>query len=296
MRIILTGAGGQVGRELKRLLPSQGELIPLGRQDLDLGDPQSLQAAIRNLAPDLVVNAAAYTAVDRAETEPAMAALVNTQAPLILAQECQRQGAGLIHISTDYVFDGSQGRPYQESDSPAPLGVYGHSKWEGEKAIQAHCDHYCILRTAWVYGTLGRSNFVKTMLKLGRERSRVQVVWDQIGAPTWSRDLAVSIRDFIPYFHPGRSGIYHFTNSGVASWYDFAVAIFAEARRLGIPLALEEVVPIPTTDYPTAAKRPAYSVLDWGKLAQVLGNYPPPWRTSLRLMLEELSTREDDLS
>jgi dTDP-4-dehydrorhamnose reductase len=196
--------------------------------------------------------------------------------------------AGIIHISTDYVFDGSQSQPYRETDPTQPLGAYGLSKQKGEAAVQAACPNHMIVRTAWVYGVQGKGNFVKTMLRLGKEREELRVVADQIGSPTWAKDLAGAIAQYATKLTPETAGIYHYTNSGVCSWYDFAVAIFEEARLLGFPLKIERVVPITTADYPTPARRPAFSVLSLQKTNALLGTIPPHWRDSLRAMLKEL--------
>jgi dTDP-4-dehydrorhamnose reductase len=237
--------------------------------------------------PELVINAAAYTAVDKAESEPEITKATNAIAPGILAKEAQKMGVPLIHISTDYVFDGSQSRPYLDTDTTNPLGVYGQSKLAGEQAIRENCNLHIILRTAWVYGVGGKGNFVKTMLKLGAEREEIRVVADQVGSPTWTGDLASAIAQLLPQLNPEITGTYHYTNSGVASWYDFAVAIFEEAKPLGFPLKVQRIIPITTADYPTPARRPAYSVLYCGKIAAVLGTHPPHWRQALRQMLAE---------
>lgn len=296
-QILLIGQDGQVGRDLVRPLSALGTVIAVGRQQLDLAQPDQLQAAIQDLEPDLIVNAAAYTAVDRAETESELAFTVNAAAPKQMALAAQSRRIPLIHISTDYVFDGSKSSPYLETDATNPLGVYGASKLAGEQEIQqVQAQHpefqYAILRTAWVYGAQGKGNFVKTMLRLGAERPEVRVVDDQIGTPTWSGDIARTIATLAQRFLAAdsaspQSGIYHFTNSGAASWYDFAVAIFEEAKSLGLPLTLERVVPITTPEYPTPTQRPAYSVLSNQKIKAIQGP-APQWRQSLRQMLTEL--------
>ena len=206
-------------------------------------------------------------------------------APGILAEECEKLGATLIHISTDYVFDGTKSSPYLETDPTNPLGVYGRSKLIGEEAIRQGSERYFIIRTAWVYGNGGKGNFVKTMLRLGKDREELRVVYDQVGSPTWTGDLAAAIVQMIPQAQPEKFGTYQYTNSGVCSWYDFAIAIFEEAKQLGFPLKVQRVVPITTPEYPTPAKRPAYSVLSPAKLSALLGNYPPHWRQGLRQML-----------
>jgi dTDP-4-dehydrorhamnose reductase len=284
--ILILGSNGQVGQELQQILAPQHKIIPLARPDLDLTQPDSLRQIIRDIQPQIIINAAAYTAVDKAETEPELATAVNATAPEIIAQESQKLGSFLIHISTDYVFDGQQSRPYQETDVTNPLSVYGKTKLAGEIAIQQTHPHHIILRTAWVYGSFGKSNFVKTMLRLGKERPEIRVVTDQIGSPTWAYDIADVIAQIIPQLTPEIADTYHYTNSGVISWYDFAVAIFEEAQQLGFPLTVQNIVPITTAEYPTLARRPAYAVLACGKISQVLGTYPPHWRQRLRLMLK----------
>lgn len=288
-KILLIGSNGQVGQELERILTPRGNLTAVARPQVDLTQPETITSIIRSVQPQIIINAAAYTAVDKAETETELATIINEKAPLILAQEAEKLGAFLIHISTDYVFDGKNNLPYQESDATNPLGFYGKSKLAGEQAIINNCPYYFILRTAWVYGNLGKSNFVKTMLRLGSDRPEVRVVADQIGSPTWAKDIATTISKITDKISTDTIGIYHYTNSGVASWYDFAVTIFEEAKKLNIPLAIERVIPITTPDYPTPAQRPAYSVLACQKISRLLETYPPHWRQSLVKMLEEFA-------
>ncbi|MGF2038272.1 MAG: dTDP-4-dehydrorhamnose reductase [Nostoc sp. CmiVER01] len=289
--ILLIGSNGQVGKELQQILPYYGNIISVERPTVDLAQPDTLCNVIRSKQPQIIINAAAYTAVDKAESEPELASAINAIAPLIIAQESQKLGAFLIHISTDYVFDGNQYRPYQETDATNPLSIYGKTKLAGEEAIQETYAHHLILRTAWVYGTFGKSNFVKTMLRLGAERQEIRVVADQIGSPTWAQDIATVIAQLIPRLTPEISGKYHYTNSGIASWYDFAVAIFEEAQQLGFPLKVERIVPITTAEYPTPARRPAYSVLACEKISAILETYPPHWRQRLRQMLRDLKIK-----
>ncbi|MEH2399235.1 dTDP-4-dehydrorhamnose reductase [Nostoc sp.] len=286
--ILLIGSNGQVGKELQQILPSSGNIISVARPTVDVAQPDTLCSVIRCNQPQIIINAAAYTAVDKAESEPELATAINAIAPLIIAQESQKLGAFLIHISTDYVFDGNGYRPYLETDATNPLSVYGKTKLAGEEAIRETCAHHLILRTAWVYGTFGKNNFVKTMLRLGAKRQELRVVADQIGSPTWAQDIATVIAQMIPQLTPEISDTYHYTNSGVASWYDFAVAIFEEAQQLGFPLKVERIVPITTAEYPTPARRPNYSVLACGKISTFLGTYPPHWRQRLRRMLKDL--------
>ena len=286
--ILLIGNNGQLGKELQQILPDYGNIISVARPTVDFAQPYTLRNVIRSKQPQIIINAAAYTAVDKAESEAELASAINATAPLIIAQESQKLGAFLIHISTDYVFDGNGCRPYQETYTTNPLSVYGKTKLAGEEAIRETCAHHLILRTAWVYGIFGKSNFVKTMLRLGAERQELRVVADQIGSPTWAQDIATVIAEIIPQLTPKISGTYHYTNSGVASWYDFAVAIFEEAQQLGFPLKVERIVPITTAEYPTPARRPAYSVLACEKISAILGTYPPHWRQRLRQMLTDL--------
>ncbi|PIG94926.1 dTDP-4-dehydrorhamnose reductase [Gloeocapsopsis sp. IPPAS B-1203] len=285
--ILLIGNTGQLGQELQRYLAPVADVTAVGRPTIDLTQPDSLRQIIRKVQPQIIINTAAYTAVDKAETEPELATIINAIAPGILAAESQQFNSHLIHISTDYVFDGRQSHPYQEIDATNPLGAYGRSKLGGEQAVQDECNQYTILRTAWVYGSYG-NNFVKTMLRLGTEREEIRVVADQIGSPTWTGDITCAIVQLLELNIP--TGIYHYTNSGVASWYDFAIAIFEEAQQLGFPLKIQRVIPITTPEYPTLAQRPAYSVLACGKITKVLGTPSPHWRQGLRKMLAELYT------
>lgn len=303
-RILLIGQDGQVGQELQKTLVPLGEVIGVGRQQLDLAQPELIQQVIAEAAPNLIVNAAAYTAVDKAESEPDLAYAINAIAPKQMAESAQRLGVPLIHISTDYVFDGSQSTPYTETDATNPLGIYGKSKLAGEAEIQqVHERHpdlqFIILRTAWVYGARGKGNFVKTMLRLGAEREELRVVADQVGTPTWAAEIARAITALSKQFltpptdttsttSANLSGIYHFTNSGITSWYDFAVAIFEEAKSLGVPLKLQRVIPITTAEYPTPTQRPAYSALANQKIQTILQSPAPQWRQGLRQMLSEL--------
>ncbi|NJK38287.1 MAG: dTDP-4-dehydrorhamnose reductase [Oscillatoriales cyanobacterium RM2_1_1] len=287
-QILLIGQDGQLGQELRPLLEALGTVKSVGRDSLNLADLETIPEVVNQAAPDVIVNAAAYTAVDKAESELELATTINGKAPGILAKTAAELGAALIHVSTDYVFDGTQSHPYATTDPTAPLGAYGQSKLAGEQAIQETQADFAILRTAWVYGAGGKGNFVKTMLRLGAERPELRVVMDQVGSPTWTGDLAQAIAQLIPRLKPETCGIYHYTNSGVCSWYDFAVAIFEEAETLGFPLKIQRVLPITTAEYPTPARRPAYSVLSPEKISQLLGEPPPHWRRGLRKMLREL--------
>ena len=286
-KVLLIGAKGQVGQELQLTLPPLGEVISIGREELDLTNSEKISQLIREIHPDYLVNAAAYTAVDKAETEPDLAYSINAIAPKIMAESAEKIKAKFLHISTDYVFDGRKNTPYLETDLTNPLGVYGQSKLRGEEEIKTVNSQAIILRTAWVYGSYGKSNFVKTMLRLGKEREELKVVVDQVGSPTWSKDIATAITQLlINVDNP--AGIYNFTNSGVASWFDLTKAIFEEAKISGIPLKIQRVIPITTAEYPTPAVRPAYSVLSGQKISQQLGYIPPYWRDSLKAMLNQL--------
>ena len=289
MKLLLLGGNGQVGRELRRSLLPLGELVVATRDGgdadaaADFDAPASLAALIEQTAPEVVVNAAAYTAVDKAETDAAAAFRINAEAPAAIAQACVDTGALLVHYSTDYVFDGNATRPYREDDATAPLGVYGASKLAGEQAIRASGARHAILRTAWVYAAHGK-NFLLTMLWLANERDELRVVADQIGAPTpaaWIADATAEIvrRGVMA------SGTWHLVADGETSWHGFAEAIVDEAHALGLIARKPRVVAIPTADYPTPARRPAYSVLDTTRLQRDFGVAPPDWRDGLRRTL-----------
>jgi dTDP-4-dehydrorhamnose reductase len=286
-KVLLIGAKGQVGQELQLTLPQLGEVISIGREELDLTNSEKIGQLIREIHPDYLVNAAAYTAVDKAETEPDLAYSINAKAPKIMAESAEKIKAKFLHISTDYVFDGRKNTPYLETDLTNPLGVYGQSKLRGEEEIKTVNYQAIILRTAWVYGSYGKSNFVKTMLRLGKEREELKVVVDQVGSPTWAKDIAAAITQLLIHAD-NPAGIYNFTNSGVASWFDLTKAIFEEAKISGIPLKIQRVIPITTAEYPTPAARPAYSVLSGQKISQQLGYISPYWRDSLKAMLNQL--------
>lgn len=290
-RILLLGKDGQVGYELRRVLAPLGELVGLDRRELDLGDAGAIRARVREAKPGVIVNAAAYTAVDRAESEPELARAVNATAPGILAGEARRLGAVLVHYSTDYVFDGEKAGPYTEDDAPAPLNQYGRTKLEGERAIAAAGCAHLILRTSWVYGARG-GNFLLTMLRLAREREELRIVDDQMGAPTWSRDIARATAEILGRVAaPDRgdaawSGVYHLTAAGQTSWCGFARAIFGAAGPL-IPKA-PKVIPIGTADYPTPARRPRNSVLSCSRAKARFGVALPPWEEALAQVLGAL--------
>lgn len=301
MKILLLGAAGQVGFELHRVLGVLGEVIPATRAGVlpgagmaraaDLADPAALSGVLDDISPDLIVNAAAYTAVDRAESEPALAQAINADAPAVLAQWCAAHAAKLVHYSTDYVFDGQGTRPRREDDATAPLGVYGQSKRDGEMAIQSSgCDHL-ILRTAWVYAARGH-NFLRTMLRLAGERDHLRVVADQIGSPTPARWIAAVTAALLARWQAGAawpSGIVHLTASGETSWHGFAEAIFAAAVSNGLLERAPTVEPIPTSAYPTPARRPAYSCLDTSALQQRFGVSLPDWREGVTQTMAELA-------
>ncbi len=288
-KILLTGITGQVGQELPKTLTNLGEVVGVSRQEFDLSQSEQIKQKIAEIKPNIIVNAGAYTAVDKAEEDSKLAIAINADAPKAIAIAANDIGATVVHISTDYVFNGKNHTPYLETDTTDPLGVYGNSKLQGEIGIRENCDRHIILRTAWVYGARGHGNFVKTMIRLGESREELKVVADQIGSPTWSYDIADAITNLLNKSQEDSTinGVYHFTNSGVASWYDLAVATFTEAKQLGFPLKIKQVFPITTADYPTPAQRPAYSVLSKNKYTEAMGIYPPHWRKSLKKMLEE---------
>jgi dTDP-4-dehydrorhamnose reductase len=288
---LLAGPSGQVGWELQRSLAPLGEVIALDRSRLDLSQPDLLRETVRAIAPDAIVNAAAYTAVDRAESEPELARAINAIAPGVLAEEAQRLDAILVHYSTDYVFDGTKSEPYVETDPTNPLNVYGRTKLEGERAIGASGCRHLTLRTSWVYGARG-SNFLLTMLRLARERrTALRIVDDQIGAPTWARDIAQATAALLArpaLAARGAEGLYHLTASGSTSWYGFAQAIFGspEMARLGVVAPAIEA--IPTSAYPTPARRPANSRLDCGQLFSRAGVRLAAWDNPLARCLAEV--------
>jgi dTDP-4-dehydrorhamnose reductase len=281
-QVLVFGKDGQVGRALCGLLGLK--VRALGREKADFLRPEGLRDIVRQVRPSAIINAAAYTAVDRAEDEETKAFTINAEAPLVLAEECKVLGIPLVHYSTDYVFNGTGQRPWMEEDPPAPLNLYGQSKRAGEEAICRVGGDFLIFRTSWVYDVPGR-NFLTTMLRLGAERERLEVVSDQIGAPTYALHLADRTLGALthamsrPRFP---SGIYHLANAGETSWHDFAKSIFTYARQMGCPLKVAEVKPIPSSSYPTPARRPLNSRLDCTKAQGVLGVTMPHWEVGLR--------------
>lgn len=287
MKVLITGQHGQVSRELQLQLQGLGELFVLGRDQLDLANADQIRQQIRGHRPDLIINAAAHTAVDQAESEPDAAFAINAIAPGVLAEEAKALGIPLIHYSTDYVFDGSKPDPYTEADTPNPLGVYGQSKLAGEEAIAAVGGDYLILRTSWVYSSHGK-NFLLTMQRLLQEKPQMRIVADQIGAPTWAGSIARSTRALIERWQagePGEWGIYHLTNQGETSWFGFAEAIGAHLRTQG--KACAELEAIPSSAYPTPAKRPLNSRLDCSRLQQQWHVSQPSWQDALRECLAQ---------
>ncbi len=292
MRILITGPDGQVGWECQRSLQALGHLLCIGRTQCDLARPEQIREVIRQAAPDVIVNAAAYTAVDRAESERDLAFAVNAEAPAALAEEALRLGASLVHLSTDYVFDGDKPTPYMEEDPVNPLSVYGRSKRQGEEAILASGAAAIILRTSWVYATRGQ-NFVRSIVRLAHERDELRIVDDQWGAPTWARSIAEGIAAIIARAGRDRQsistslaafgGVYHMTASGKTTWHRFAERIL---QRVADPARkLKSLHPIPSKDYPTPVRRPANSVLCCEKLERQWAVALPDWDTALEWAL-----------
>ena len=283
--MLVTGAAGQLGRALVEEAPADWECIALTRQHLELTDGDEIRRTIAKFSPDMVINAAAYTAVDRAETDEALAHAINADAVGIIADALAEVGGKLVHVSTDYVFDGHSQSAYGPADPRNPQSAYGRTKAAGEDAAGVDA---AVVRTAWVYGA-GGANFVSTMLRLMRERDEVRVVADQIGAPTWTRGLAHVLWQLAL---ARSSGTFHYSDAGVASWYDFAVAIQEEALARGLLDRAVPIVPITTEDYPTAARRPAFSLLDSSATLAELGFPAVHWRENLRRMLGELAFQD----
>ena len=296
MRILITGGAGQLGWELRRTLAIFGEVVAPPRDILDLASVDSIVAAVRGVRPNLIVNAAAYTAVDKAESESELAMKINGEAPRILAEEAALRNAALIHYSTDYVFDGRKAEPYREEDEAAPINVYGRTKLAGEQGVMAAKAAHLIFRTSWVYGSRGR-NFLLTMLRLAKERKELKVVDDQVGAPTSARLIAEATAGTIAKNYAGgrldidgfreMGGLYHLTAAGRTTWFGFAQAILVGREDVA------KVLPIPTSAYPTPARRPQNSVLDNSKLEGQFGVALPDWKVGLKLCLEELGVNGD---
>ncbi len=284
MKVLITGASGQLGTELRRTCPPEIEITAPASSELDITESTCTKEFINSLRPDVIVNAAAYTAVDRAEKEPDMAFAVNAQGPANLAAAADKTSARLIHVSTDFVFNGKKSSPYLPGDPPDPLSVYGASKLKGEEEVMNLLpESSAIIRTSWVYSRFG-NNFVKTMLRLMEERTQLRVVADQAGTPTWARGLAEVIWNLAS---SRIAGIFHWSDSGIASWYDFACVISGKAAASGILKSSPAIIPINTEDYPAPARRPAYSVLDKKATGDALGLIPPHWQDNLDSMLKE---------
>lgn len=301
-KILLTGKNGQLGDDLQHMLPRLGDVVATDREHLDLARPNEIRRVIREVRPAFIVNAAAFTAVDRAENDESAARAINTEAPAVLAEEAKKIGAALIHYSTDYVFDGSKNSPYDEHDQPNPISVYGATKLAGEQEIRNSGVDHLIFRTAWLYSTHGK-NFLLTILRLATQREELRIVHDQIGVPTWSCEIASATVKTLEQIHTGtdlaaawaeRSGTYHMTAAGKTNWHEFTEAILEEAAQTrstaawfraathGKELLTRRVIPIATSDYPTPARRPAYSVLSNSKFNRVFGIQLPDWRKQLK--------------
>ncbi|WP_353234900.1 dTDP-4-dehydrorhamnose reductase [Diaphorobacter ruginosibacter] len=295
MKILLLGKGGQVGWELQRSLGVLGEVTALDFDSAehcgDFSNPQGVAQTVRALRPDVIVNAAAHTAVDKAESEPEFARTLNAVTPGLIAEEAARLGAWLVHYSTDYVFDGSGERPWLESDVTGPLSVYGRTKLEGEELIRQSGARHLILRTSWVFAARG-GNFARTMLRLAQERDRLTVINDQFGAPTGADLLADVTAHAIRHLwaHPQDAGLYHCVADGMTTWFDYAKFVIDQAREIkpGLPIKAAEIAPVPTTAFPTPATRPRNSRLDTAKLRSTFGLTLPDWRHGVRRMLTEI--------
>ena len=291
MKVLITGASGQVGRALIALKPATASILAVTHRELDISDADTVRQAINQSRPDLIINAAAYTAVDLAESQPEQAHAVNALGPKYLAEAAALQGScRLLHVSTDYVFDGLSAVPYGPADATHPLSVYGRTKLEGEQSVLERLpSSAAVLRTAWVYAPQGK-NFVLTMLRVMREQGAVRVVADQRGSPTAARSIASVLWRLAE--RPGSSGLFHWSDAGIVSWYDFACAIAEEALALGLLRTAPQVTAITTAEYPTAAVRPRNSALDSRETVRQLGLQPTPWRSSLQTVLREIVDRE----
>lgn len=306
LRVLITGCNGQVGWHLQRTLAPMGEVTAIDIEQVDLTDSQAVARTVCEVAPDIVVNAAAYTAVDKAESEPELARAINVGAPAKIAEECSRSGALLIHYSTDYVYDGSKQAPYEERDATGPLSVYGETKLAGDQAIQASGCAHIILRTTWVYDIRGK-NFLRTVIRLAQEKEELRIVGDQYGAPTWARGLAEATTIILSRCleHKGgtgkwRTGVFHLTSGGTTSWAGFAQAILEDyaafrpaegSGEFGGPLKIQKVSPITTEEYPTPARRPRNSALSNAQVQAAFGITMPNWRDQLRLAMQDALRR-----
>ncbi len=295
MTILLVGSRGQLGREVenKKAARSGSDMVAMDLPEIDITDLAKLSQMFSELKPSIVINTAAYTAVDAAETQADLCYAVNRDGPANLAGLCVKTGATLIHISTDYVFDGSGNTPYHEDDPVSPIGVYGKSKAEGENAVMARTGEHIVIRTSWIYGKYGK-NFVKTMLRLAMEKDTLHVVNDQYGCPTCAADLAeavLMIADFLEKQNGHEGGIYHYCGEGITTWYDFATSIFDIAAELGLA-KVPKVVPVSTAQFPTAAKRPLFSALDCSGIEKSFGIGLRPWKQSLKRTIQEMVTRQ----
>ncbi|MDH4099973.1 MAG: dTDP-4-dehydrorhamnose reductase [Nitrospirota bacterium] len=275
-KVLVTGVGGMLGFQMMNIMTERFNVIGVGHSEMDITNPALVKKVIEKIKPDTVINCAAYTKVDDCETRHGEAFSVNAEGPRILAEACRDNEARLVHVSTDYIFDGRKSDAYIEGDYPNPLNIYGRSKLEGEQNVRRGLEDHLIVRTSWLYGENG-ANFVNTILRLASERNELRVVNDQLGSPTYTKDLAIAIRALLEY---GTTGTYHFANSGICSWYDFACEIL---RLRGI---VKSVIPITTEEFPRPAKRPARSVLATGKLAALTGSAPRPWQEALKQFLE----------
>jgi dTDP-4-dehydrorhamnose reductase len=306
-KILLTGKNGQIGHELSRLLPELGDVVALGRDGLDLLQPREIRRVIRDIRPNLIVNAAGYTAVDQAENDRAVAHALNAEAPAVMAEEAKKINAALVHYSTDYVFDGLKNAPYEEEDLANPLSHYGQTKLAGDLAIQNSGVPHLIIRTAWVYGTRGK-NFLLTILRLATQREELRIVSDQTGAPTWSREIAAATAQILKQVSGGENpiaslshlgGIYHLTAAGRTNWSEFAQEILDLASRTsasaswlnaateGRPIITRRIIPITTDEYPTAARRPAYSVLSNSRSKRAFGLALSDWKAQLQSVMAQ---------
>lgn len=291
LKVLITGAQGQVGKELTQIANKKGfDVIAAGRAELDITQTQNVEDYITQYQPDIVINAAAFTAVDKAESERDLAFAINRDGAKNIASACKKQNIPLLHISTDYVFDGTKSKSYSEDDSISPLGVYGESKWQGEEAIRKNLSDYLILRVAWVFGAQG-NNFVKTMLRLGNDRDELNVVADQFGGPSPAKNIAQTLINLVEQYQKNNTlawGTYHYCGNSKTTWYDFAKEIFKQAFESGLLIKQIKVNPITTAEYPTAAKRPGNSMLDCSKLKKTFGIEMPEWKEALKLVLIEL--------